>query len=322
MPIQSIGIDVSKKTLAVAFLSDARSYTLDEYENTKEGIDGLLLYLQTHGPRYAGPCVIESTGDFHFLSSFMLKEEGFEVNVINPLLSKLYQRASIRDAKSDSVDAKRLAFIGTQETNLPKFTLERKDIVARKALASLHTLERLRQELSTHLSRTEETMKTLGIAIDLSSAHQAKKSLDCQIRELEKLIMEKTSDAGKILSKNTPGLTERKIAVVETYLSGRSFENRDQLIAFCGLDVRARRSGNWKGKERLSKRGNPYLRKTLYHIGWGLSRYNEEYRKYYDELKARGLHYTTRLIAVARRFLRRLYREYYGSFPQGNFAKK
>jgi hypothetical protein len=109
------------------------------------------------------------------------------------------------------------------------------------------------------------------------------------------------------------GLTDRKMAVVDTYLRGRSFESRDQLVAFAGLDVMARRSGSWRGKERLSKCGSPYLRKVLFHIAWGLSRHNAQYRAYYLKLRGAGKHFMTCMVAVARKFLRFVFAWYFGS---------
>src|SRR3989344_1786907 len=163
------------------------------------------------------------------------------------------------------------------------------------------------------LASTEETAAQIGIPVDLSHAHEAHALIKRQIKELNGRLMEERSARAQALSHRLPGLTDRKIAVVDAFLSGCTFTHRDELVAFAGLDVMARRSGSWRGKERLSKRGNPYLRKTLYHIAWGLSRYEPTYSAYYKHLRARGKHYTTSLIAVARKFLRFLFAWYFGS---------
>src|SRR5207245_6334060 len=104
------------------------------------------------------------------------------------------------------------------------------------------------------------------------------------------------------------GVSEEQVSVLLGMLGDTSFAHRDQLVAFVGLDVMARISGKWQGREKLSKRGNPYLRKTLYLMAWGLKQHNPQYREYYRRLYVEeGKHYTTCLMAVARKFLRFLY---------------
>ena len=57
----------------------------------------------------------------------------------------------------------------------------------------------------------------------------------------------------------------------------------------------------------ISKRGNGYLRKILFQIGWSLYMNNDEYRAVYMRMRARGKNYKTCIIALARKFLRFLF---------------
>ena len=61
-----------------------------------------------------------------------------------------------------------------------------------------------------------------------------------------------------------------------------------QWIAFFGLDVSQNESGKTKRREKLSKRGNAYLRKRLYSAGWGAIMNYEQFRTYYEALKKKG----------------------------------
>jgi transposase len=123
-------------------------------------------------------------------------------------------------------------------------------------------------------------------------------------RELAAKVTAHTEQRALALADATPGLSRDAVSVVATMLSDKPFTSKDALVAFCGLDIAARRSGKWKGTERLSKKGNSYLRKKLFLIAWGLFMHNQEYRVYYDTLEARGIPYIARLNALARRFLR------------------
>jgi hypothetical protein len=54
----------------------------------------------------------------------------------------------VSDAKSDKIDAKRIAELGRHEPDLQRFTGTREDIAAKGILSALAQLERLRQQLS------------------------------------------------------------------------------------------------------------------------------------------------------------------------------
>jgi transposase len=210
------------------------------------------------------------------------------------------------------VDAKRLAEIGEREPALLDFTATRKDIEARKMLSLCAFLETTRQRLQRVLNDLDTTSTLLGLSIDHIHVTRALEEINEAIRVLKKTVCTDASATARTLADTMPGLSLDHAAMLEILLSGKHFKDRDQLVAFAGLDVRARRSGSWRGRERLSKRSNPYLRKLLYHIGWGLSRYHPVYKAYYQQLRERKLHYTTAIIATARKFLRYYFVVYWG----------
>ena len=55
---------------------------------------------------------LESTGIYHFPLFCHLKELGFEVFVINPLITNSNKNVGIRKVKNDKYDAKRIAHLG------------------------------------------------------------------------------------------------------------------------------------------------------------------------------------------------------------------
>jgi len=125
-------------------------------------------------------------------------------------------------------------------------------------------------------------------------------------------LVKKLPEKARQLAMNTKGVSMEKIAVLISLVDGKKFENRDQLIAFVGLDIALRQSGSWRGKQKLSKRGNAYARKILYQIAWGLKQHNQLYRDYYNRLRLeRKKHYNTAMVATARKFLRYLFAYYF-----------
>jgi len=306
-PVASIGIDVSKADLSVAILSNDHSSTVRSFANTNRGIGSLVRHLNKHETAKTVPCVIESTGDYHLRCAIMVTEAGHMVNVINPLITKQYQRSSVRNCKDDTVDAIRLARIGTLEPNLSIFEASKETIAAKKMVTSIGKLEECKQRLKAHVKQLEEASVLLGVKVDVKPAKKSLESIDRQIDVFEKHVHEHASPEAILLAESVRGVSLIGIAKLLALLDGHEFASRDKLVAFCGLDIAARRSGSWKGRERLSKRGSPHLRKILFQMAWGLKQHNPEYKEYYERMRADGKHYFTCLIAVARKFLRFLF---------------
>jgi len=302
--IVSVGIDVSKAKVDAGLLTTDQTGQTRSFDNSNAGLREMMKWFKKQGVGKATPCVIESTGDLHLLSAITLTNAGFTVNVINPIITKQYQRSSIRDAKTDQIDALRLARIGLMETGLRRFTTNMQALGAKKALSLIATLERTRQQLERSTKQFRDTQKLLGLPINCDAMDIVIKGMTAQIERLYRQVQQLAPDEVKQLAKATPGISERQMAVLATAVAGAHFTNRDQLVAFVGLDIKKRQSGNWQGREKISKRGNAFVRKVLFQIGWSLKQNNTLYRDYFEKLKQKGKHYFTCILAVARKFLR------------------
>jgi transposase len=74
------------------------------------------------------------------------------------------------------------------------------------------------------------------------------------------------------------------------------------------MDISTKLSGesvHTKGK--LSKRGNPYFRKILFQVAWGLIMHNKAFKKLYEYHRGRGKHYFTCLSIIGRKLLNVIY---------------
>lgn len=309
----SVGIDVSKAKIDVAWLMADQSVRVSKFSNTTQGMQELIVQFKKHRTAVTVPCVIESTGDYHLLGSVMLSQAGYCVNLINPLITKQYQKNSIRQAKSDRVDARILAKIGLLETNLKVFTSTIDSIMAKKLLSLLAQLEKTEQRLKACAQQFFDTQAQLHChVLDTVVLDHPLRSVQDVIVMIKQLLVNIAPAETHRLAQTMPGVSVQSLAVILCGLRDKQFNHRDQLVAFVGLDVRARRSGTWQGKERLSKRGNGYLRKVLYQIAWGLKTHHPIYQAYYQRLyKEEKKHYTTTLIAIARKFLRYLFAVYF-----------
>lgn len=311
-PIVSMGIDVSKAKLDIALYYSNREYSSFVFKNSSKGVSSLVSLLQKQGTAETVPCVIESTGNYHLQPSIMLTQANFAVKVINPLITKKYQKSSVRNAKSDPIDAKRLAQIGLLEPELPLFKANKDIISTKKLISYLGQLEKSKQRLLSSSKQLRETEGCLGVSFNLNATDEAIKAINKQIKELKKEICLVAPSEADDLSNNINGLSKESISILLCLLGDKHFNSRDQLTAFVGMDLAIRKSGKWQGREKLTKRGEPLARKILYQIAWGLKQHNTIYKEYYEKLYlVEGKHYNTVMIAVARKFLRFLHAYYW-----------
>ena len=88
----------------------------------------------------------------------------------------------------------------------------------------------------------------------------------------------------------------------------RNFNNHKQLTAFMGMDPSIRQSGTsimYQG--RISKRGNKYLRKTLYQMATSCIRENSIFNTYYHKKRNENKKYKQAVIATGNKLLRVIY---------------
>lgn len=178
-------------------------------------------------------------------------------------------------------------------------------------LSALAQLETLRQQLAAHIEHTKEMRQTLGVVIDCKAAAKSLEHIEKQIVAHRARLCELAPHDARSLAVNVKGLSLEQASVLLIGLGDKTFIDRDQLVAFVGLDVRVRQSGKWIGRQVLSKRGSPYLRKVLFQIGWSLYMNNDEYHAVYMRMRERGKNHKTCIIAVARKFLRFLFAFYW-----------
>lgn len=307
---QSVGIDIAKAKIDVAIIEKTGEVVNRQFPNQREkDIEKAIEWLVENGMENDTPIVVESTGSYHWLTCLVISEKGYKVHLINPLITKKYERSSIRGAKTDTVDAKRLAEIGIIEKDLPIFFDTRESLRNRKYHSLYAKIQRVRQQLKRMYKDTMESAEVIGVSLELDSVEECLKQIEETLKVLKRIIETNVSERVKNLSE-VKGVSRFQASVLCNAVEGRCFENKNQLIAFFGLDVRKRESGRWNGKERISKRGNSFYRMVLFQLGWSLMRNNEEFQKYYDRLKGDGKHYYTCIIATARKFLRYFYAYY------------
>ncbi len=305
----AVGIDVAKATLSVCVLyPDGHEQALT-IRNIDTDINKKLLPSLYH---YTGKVVMESTGHYHWKSAMILKEFGCDVRVVNPLLAKQYTTGNIRKVKNDPIDAQGLARMARVADNLPSpFSDTQESLWMRKKLGLLASLNKHVQGINASLASTEEAQGIVSgeDSVLVSQIKGTLKTLRLTMSKLENECVRETmkdpvlAEKMKLLA-TVPGLSPFAASLCLHWFTDDTVTSPKSWIAYTGLDISVRESGTWRGKCRLTKRGNTYLRKRLFSSAWGAWMNDAQFKAYYEALKEEGRPHTECLLILARKIVR------------------
>ncbi|HUW52137.1 MAG TPA: transposase [Rhodanobacter sp.] len=287
-----VGVDVAKATLAVARSDTDEVVAL---ANESKAIRGWLKTL-------SGPvCLaVEATNVFHLGLIEQARKAGHTVYVVDGYRLKQYRESIGGRAKTDLTDARLLLrYLTNERQDLrtwsppPKgyATLQRllrrravltqAKVTLRQSLADLPELQASTRALLRHLNRMDALIKK-RISRTLADLEWKAQAHRCQAIE----------GFGPVIS----------AALTMVYHRG-AFASADAFIAFMGMDVRVRDSGTFRGRRKLTKRGDPEVRRLLYLAAMSARR-SATWRGFYDRAIARGMTPTQALVALGRKLAR------------------
>lgn len=120
------GFDISKSSSDICVLAPGNEVIWrSKMAHTSQSMAQAAQHLADIGAQYgAMPVIImEATGHYHRIVLQFMKNEGFDVVVVNPIQSGALKNISIRKVKNDRVDAYRIALLyrlkAAKRTNLP-----------------------------------------------------------------------------------------------------------------------------------------------------------------------------------------------------------
>lgn len=244
------GVDVSKQWLVVW---DWLNERVLEIGNRPEEIRTWLGSL--NGPvRLA----VEPTSSFHLELVEQAHRLGFEVFLLNPRQLAHYREAINERNKTDPNDAWLLArYLAHERVQLRAYSRH-----SRKA-QQLWALLKRRAVIVSSLQQLRQSLGDIRFSAQAlwSEFTQLLRRIDQQLLQLIRALGW-WQDYQRCLS--IPGVGPlNAVALVSVFHRG-AFASADAFIAFIGLDVRLRESGQYKGKRKLTKRGEAEVRRLLY----------------------------------------------------------
>jgi transposase len=153
----TLGIDIAKRRHVATLLDDAgkRAFKNFSFTNTNEGFQLLNNRIQTIGISADNILIgMEATGHYWMILYHCLCDAGYQVRVINPLMTAARRNVGIRGTKSDSVDSEIIANI-LREAD-PKFSAIPDD-----QTRQMRNLTRLRYECSQTLTAEKQRLNAL-----------------------------------------------------------------------------------------------------------------------------------------------------------------
>ncbi len=257
----AVGIDIAKAHFDAARLGADGKYKHKKFDNTPEGFALFAEWLAGFGAEPTPVCM-EATGAYSVPLAEFLVGRGFHVSVVNPARIAAFAKSELSRAKTDKADAKLIARYALA-MRPPAWTPPPAEI--RELQALLRRLEHLleMQRMEQNREDTADPAVTGSIRAVLATLAKEIKAVREAIRRHIDGHPGLKQRAG--LLESIPGVGTATAAWLLTLLSEhRGFDDPKQAVAFAGLAPRLRQSGQWAGQTRLSKTGDPMLRKALY----------------------------------------------------------
>lgn len=291
---QNIGIDVSKeefeaKLMVLTDRFEIQSMGRRTFKNTFNGIEDFIKWSgQKADSSVELEFTMEATGVYYENLAFTLYERGRTIHVVLPNLAKKFAESLGLKSKTDKLDAQSLGKMGV-ERKLTKWQ------PASKNLKQLKALTRERTKRQNDKTRVKNQLHALENSYNppSSSIERYKELIDFfedQIEAVEREIIHLIKEDEVLNAKiqkitSTPGLGIPTVACVIAETNGfAAITSIKQLQSYAGYDVQLRESGKWKGKTKISKKGNSYIRKALYFPAYTIIKHSSSHKAFYDRL--------------------------------------
>jgi len=331
---QVVGIDVAQKELVVSLGKMQDDWTPEVYArktftNTQKGFIDLMAWVkkltdQTIAVRY----VMEATGVYHESLAYFLNDQGQEVTIVLPNKISNYMKTLETKTITDKTAADAIAMFGLEKKldlwkkpkpifkRIRQLTREREQLIQSRTIA--------KNQLHAEQAEAEPGKSTLErLKKQIAFFEKQEREINQELRALINTDEQVTSSIKLITSLSGIGYLTTATVLAET----NGFElvkNKRQVSSYAGFDVKEKQSGtSVKGKSRISKKGNKYLRKAMHMPALSAIRLDERFKAIYARLVAKHGIKMKAAVAVQRKLLEMIYTIHKTGVPYDkNYLKK
>jgi transposase len=292
---QSLGIDISMETFDVAIVHlfenfDIKTVSTNKFKNSQKGFESFYQWTEKSKNKDVEiNFTMEATGVYYENLAYFLNEKDETVHVVLPNKSKKFAESLGLRTKTDKIDAKMLGQMGVERKlrkwspisplflKLRSYTRERESLIHDRTRAKnqLHALNHSRASEQNTIKRLDAKIKFLDEQIE-----QVEHDIE-ELIESDTLLYEKVKN---VLT--APGVRLNTLAPIIAETNGfAAIVNIKQLTSYAGYDIRIRESGKWKGKNKISKKGNSHIRAVLFFPACTASIHNKHLKNCHTRIK-------------------------------------
>lgn len=315
---QVVGVDVAMGELVCNFSGLAEDLKIglkstDVFKNSEKGFVKLEKWVDKHASADIEVLfVMEATGVYHEKLAHWLHGKSKKVAIVLPNKISNYARTLDIKTVTDKTAAGAIARFGLERSldtwepprqvfmKIKQLTRERDQIVAERTVIKnqLHAEKAGAFPNKNAIKRLNSRQKLLN---------KQETEIKNEIKQLIKEDQKTKEDVANMTS--IPGVGELTAAIVLAETNGfELIRNKRQLTSYAGLDVKEKQSGiSVKGKAKISKQGNRYLRKAVHLPALSAVKHCGQYRETYARLVGRHGIKMKALVSVQRKLLELMY---------------
>jgi len=318
---QVAGIDVAQKELVVSLgrMYDDWSpevYAYKTFPNTEAGFIALIIWVkkQTHQDT-AVRFVMEATGVYHESLAYYLTEKDFEVSIVLPNKISNYFRTLDVKTVTDKTASEAITLFGLERKldswQQPKGLYKKLRQLTRERGQLVEERTTIKNQLHAEQAEAKPNKKTISrIKKRIELLNKQEKEIRSEIDELIK----EDSEMKRLLVIlcSLPGVGILTAVTVLAETNGFDLtRNKRQLASYAGFDVKEKQSGtSVKGKSRISKKGNKYLRKAMHFPALTAIRHDERFKAIFARIVSKHGIKMKAAVAVQRKLLEMMYTLY------------
>jgi transposase len=264
--------------------------------------------------------VMEATGVYHESLAYFLEEKGYSLTIVLPNKISNYARTLEVKTITDKTASEAITLFGLERKltdwkrpkkafkSLRQLTRERDQVVQLRTMAKNH----LHAEKAEAEPNEDSIARIKKQILFFNKQEQEIKSAIAELIKKDEEVKKAITIACSI-----PGVGVLTAATVLAETNGfELIRSKRQLTSYAGLDVREKQSGtSIKGKPRISKKGNKYLRKAMHLPALAAIRHDDRFKAIFARLVARHGIKMKAVVAVQRKLLEMIFVIYKSNAP-------
>lgn len=281
-----VGLDISKHTIDVCELNgdNAKNYQLD---NSPVGYDELIKRLNKLTDEIHVCC--EYTGIYYYAIANALYQANITISVVNAYSIKSYARLTLSRTKTDKQDAKLIAQYCKINQPEPWQPPKEQAQMLKNLTRRLEQLTKLRI-MELNRQKVAETCVSESIDVILNALNQEIDRIEQQLQNYINQSAELNNQQQRLTT--ITGIGKKTANVLLSVLCEiERFPTHNHLVSYLGLSPIIVESGSSvRGKSRISKMGDKFVRKSLYLPAMTVCRRSKLFKPWFEYHQSRGKH--------------------------------